>query len=103
MNDDRRANEILIKQILDEIKEQRNDTKDIKDDIGDINITLVKQHDSLDHHIKRTDLLTDHVDEMNKSLVATNNKVKRIEYIWLGASIVIGGVIGILAFLIKLA
>lgn len=50
----------------------------ISDSIGSINITLAKQHQSLDEHMRRTELLEKIVEPIEKHVIMINGIIKLI-------------------------
>lgn len=53
----------------EELKEIRDDVKEIRNDIGDIKITMARNTDSLEYHIRRTDILESKVTEVDKHII----------------------------------
>lgn len=63
-------------------KELRKDIRDIFKAVSEINISLVRVTDSVEHHIKRTDLLEEQIkegfEESNSRLDGVENDMQRV-------------------------
>lgn len=72
----------------------------ISDSIGSINITLAKQHQSLDEHMRRTELLEKIVEPIEKHVTMINGFIKLVILL---ATVAAGsqGIISILEYLNK--
>lgn len=57
----------------------------INDRLGSIDVTLAKQHESLEHHIKRTDILENELKPLREHVAVVNGGMKLIGFI--GATI----------------
>lgn len=70
---------------LESIAELKDGMKEVRGSLSDINVTLAKQHVSLEDHIRRTLILE-----------------KRVDGMWLKVMSVVGGLMGIATAAIKL-
>lgn len=84
-----------IERILDKLEK-------IDDKIADIDRTLVKNTESLQEHMRRTNLLEQHLNKQDQKLEPVFKHVDRVGFIvsilkWIGFS----GVLGIIGYSIK--
>ena len=63
----------------DDIKEIKEQLKEIVHTIGYVNTTLVRQEENLKHHIYRTDLAEEAIKEMRKDIAPIKKHVAQIE------------------------
>ena len=77
-----------------------NDKLDkISEDISEINVTLAKQHVSLEEHIRRTKLNEIAIEKLSDNLVHVNKHVNHVEGAFKLLGIIFSGLAVLAAFL----
>ena len=85
----------------DDFRELRNDVKELRQEVADVRSTLVRNTSSLEHHIRRTDLLEESLDLMRVELKPISTHVAVVGAL---AKIVVfaGSLVGLIAGVLKL-
>jgi 3-keto-L-gulonate-6-phosphate decarboxylase len=87
--------------VRDTLHELKDDVKSVKSDISDINITVAKQHVSLDEHMRRTEVnekSIQHLKEAIKPLethVATFGALAKLIGIFAAVATVVGVILSL--------
>lgn len=82
------------------LEQIENKIDKLSDRLGSIDVTLAKQHESLKDHIRRTEILEDAIDPIQKHVLMVNSMTKIIGAVILAIG-ALEGIFAILTYLRK--